>query len=151
MEYCRWLSEKTGKAYRLPTEAEWEWACRAGTDDRATIRPSSTTTPGTRRTPTTRPHQVGKKKPNAWGLHDMHGNVAEWCLDAYKKDFYSTLPRDKPFVLPFNPPTEKRYSDVVRGGSWNDRPPTNAAAPCGAVPTRPGSNATRNARKASGG
>ena len=120
MEYCRWLSEKTGKLYRLPTEAEWEWACRAGAtkddltkiDDIAWYEKNSNDSP----------HPVGKKKPNAWGLHDMYGNVAEWCLDAYKKDFYGTLPKDKPFVLPFNPPIDQRYGDVVRGGSWNDGP-----------------------------
>ena len=50
----------------------------------------------------------------------MRGNVAEWCLDAYQKDFYSTLPKDKPFVLPIKMPTEDRYPNVVRGGSWND-------------------------------
>jgi formylglycine-generating enzyme required for sulfatase activity len=118
MEYCRWLSAKTGKAYRLPTEAEWEWACRAGTktddmtklDEQAWYEKNSNDAP----------HPVGKKKPNAWGLHDIQGNVAEWCIDSYRKDFYSTFSKDKPFVLPFNPPTEHSYSDTARGGSWAD-------------------------------
>ncbi|HZZ77645.1 MAG TPA: formylglycine-generating enzyme family protein [Gemmataceae bacterium] len=118
MEFCRWLSKTTGKAYRLPTEAEWEWACRAGmkTEDLSKLGDEA----WYENNANDMPHEVGKKKPNAWGLFDMRGNVAEWCVDSYKKDFYATLPKDKPFVLPFNPPTEHRYSDVVRGGSWND-------------------------------
>lgn len=118
MEYCRWLSEKTGKLYRLPTEAEWEWACRAGTtsDDMDKLGEVA----WYEKNSNDMPHPVGKKKPNAWGLHDMFGNVAEWCIDSYKADFYKTLPLDKPFVMPFNPPTENRYPDVARGGSWND-------------------------------
>jgi formylglycine-generating enzyme required for sulfatase activity len=123
MEYCRWLSAKTGKLYRLPTEAEWEWACRAGTktayytgDDPDKLADHE----WTEKNANDSPHQVGKKKPNPWGLHDMHGNVAEWCIDSYKKDYYSTFSKDKPFVLPFNPPTENRYSYTARGGSWND-------------------------------
>jgi formylglycine-generating enzyme required for sulfatase activity len=122
MEYCRWLSEKTGKAYRLPTEAEWEWACRAGAagDDLSKLGDIA----WYEKNSDDSPHPVGKKKPNAWGLHDMYGNVAEWCLDSYKKDFYGTLAKDKISIMPFNPPTEDRYPDVVRGGSWND-PPEN--------------------------
>jgi formylglycine-generating enzyme required for sulfatase activity len=120
MEYCRWLSEKTGKVYRLPTEAEWEWACRAGaaSDDLSKLDEIS----WYEKNSNDSPHPVGKKKPNAWGLHDMYGNVAEWCLDSYKKDFYSTFPKDKISIMPFNPPSEDRYPDVVRGGSWNDGP-----------------------------
>jgi formylglycine-generating enzyme required for sulfatase activity len=125
MEYCRWLSAKTGKLYRLPTEAEWEWACRAGSstpyydgDDPAKLNEHA----WYEKNSNDSPHPVGKKKPNPWGLHDMHGNVAEWCLDSYRKDFYGTLSKDKASLLPFNPPTDKRYPDVVRGGSWADGP-----------------------------
>jgi formylglycine-generating enzyme required for sulfatase activity len=125
MEYCRWLSAKTGKLYRLPTEAEWEYAARAGTktaysfgDDASKLGEYAwyfDNADG-------KPQQVAKKKPNPWGLYDMHGNVAEWVLDHYDKNFYSTF---KPGVLALYPvllPTEKRYPHVVRGGSWDDDP-----------------------------
>src|SRR5437588_6075373 len=127
MEYCRWLSKKTGKIYRLPTEAEWEWACRAGTTtpysfgdeskigDYAWYKDNSDELP----------HKVGEKKPNPWGLYDIHGNVAEWCLDHYQKESYTTFPTDKLTIQPVLLPTEKRFSHVARGGSWND-----AAAEC---------------------
>ncbi len=128
MEYCHWLSTKTGKVYRLPTEAEWEYACRAGTTtaygfgndasqlaDHAWFFENSDD----------KPQPVGKKKPNAWGLHDMHGNVAEWCLDLYDKKFYSTLEPGKPAVVPLLLPTEKKYPHTARGGSWDDDPEDN--------------------------
>ncbi len=129
MEYCRWLSKKTGKTYRLPTEAEWEWAARAGTstayffgDDPKQLgeyawfkanSPDADHSDGTT-------HKVGTKKPNPWGLHDMYGNVAEWCIDHYKADFYADCAKEKLSIGPVLLPGPNRWSHVTRGGSWAD-------------------------------
>ena len=123
MEYCRWLSKKSGKTYRLPTEAEWEWAARAGTktayffgndpkklDDYAWFKDNAEEGP----------HPVGQKKPNSWGLYDILGNAAEWCLDHYEKDYYGKFPTDKLTPSPVLLPTEMRWSHIVRGGSYDD-------------------------------
>jgi len=126
MEYARWLSRKTGKVYRLPTEAEWEYACRAGAtnaysfgDDPATLGDyawSAGNSDG-------QPRPVGGKKPNAWGLFDMHGNAAEWVLDLHQKDAYKAR-AGKPALGPVVLPTEHTYPHVVRGGSWDHDAPT---------------------------
>jgi formylglycine-generating enzyme required for sulfatase activity len=125
MQYCRWLSLKTGKTYRLPTEAEWEWACRAGTttaysfgDDPSKLGEYAWFAANSE----DKPQPIGKKKPNPWGLHDMHGNVTEWCIDAYRKDFYTTFPRDKPTLQPVLKPSSDRFSHVTRGGAWDSEP-----------------------------
>ncbi|UNY98727.1 formylglycine-generating enzyme family protein [Zhouia spongiae] len=119
-KFCEWLSAKTGHFYRLPTEAEWEYACRAGSEteysfetaesigDHAWYKENSNGTY----------HKVGEKKPNAWGLYDMHGNVAELVLDGYQEDAYKKRKkknRENPVVFP-----ESEYPTVVRGGSWID-------------------------------
>ena len=125
LEYTRWLAAKTGKPYRLPTEAEWEYACRAGTttaysfgDEPEKLGDYAWYVENCQ----DKPQPVGKKKPNPWGLYDMHGNVAEWCIDHYEKDAYATFAKsgvaDRPVILP----TKKEYPYVARGGSWDDDP-----------------------------
>jgi formylglycine-generating enzyme required for sulfatase activity len=122
MEYTRWLSAKTGKTYRLPTEAEWEYACRAGTKSAYFWgdKPDKFEDYAWYVENAEKPMPVGKKKANPWGLFDIHGNVAEWCLDHYVADAYKQYASDKPTVGPVILPDAKEYSYVARGGSWND-------------------------------
>ena len=122
--YCRWLSEKTGKTYRLPTEAEWEYAARAGTAtpwsfgaDPAKSAEYAWSTENS----DAKPHPVGRKRPNPWGLYDIHGNVAEWCIDQYLPARYQMLNIKKIALGPVLIPGENRYPHVVRGGSWDDK------------------------------
>ncbi|MGA2257465.1 MAG: formylglycine-generating enzyme family protein [Thermoguttaceae bacterium] len=119
--YCRWLSAKTGRYYRLPTEAEWEYACRAGKStaysfgsDPAKLGEYAWFTENS----DDKYHRVATKKPNPWGLYDMHGNVSEWVIDQYVADFYGKTAGK----LANNPlaPSTKEFGRVVRGGSWDD-------------------------------
>ena len=109
--FCKKLSQKLGQRVQLPTEAQWEYACRAGTtgsyagnlDEMAWYISNSDLTT----------HAVGQKKPNAWGLYDMHGNVWEWCSDYYDSTYYSRSPKSDPENTTASP-----YR-VSRGGSFN--------------------------------
>ena len=121
VEFCKKLSElpdekKAGRVYRLPTEAEWEYACRAGSktaysfDDEEGLLPEYGwfSSNSSRRT-----HTVGLLEPNAWGLHDMHGNVWEWC-----SDWYEEYPKGA--VSDPTGPKEGSFR-VLRGGCWDDQ------------------------------
>jgi formylglycine-generating enzyme required for sulfatase activity len=125
LAYCVWLSEQTGQSYRLPTEAEWEYACRAGTTtpfyfgdtlntDQANYDGNTTYGAGRKGQYRKQTTPVGQFPANAWGLYDMHGNVYEWTGSDYDEDYSGA---------------EQRYVDasessarVVRGGSWNSYP-----------------------------
>ncbi len=124
-QYTKWISGITGHFYRLPSEAEWEYACRAGSttayhfgddpddlDDYAWYYDNSDD----------EPHEVGGKKPNPWGLHDIHGNVAEWVIDQMLEDGYEkfegkSLKAADAIVWP-----TQLVQRVVKGGSWEDDP-----------------------------
>jgi formylglycine-generating enzyme required for sulfatase activity len=121
-KYCQWLSAQTGQFYRLPTEAEWEYACRAGT----TTAYSFGDDPGQLgeyawyyKNAGEKYQKVGQKKPNPWGLFDMHGNVMEWTADQYEPDYFKRIQKNP--VDPFLKP-EQLYPRTVRGGGWDDDP-----------------------------
>ena len=122
-KYAQWLSAKTGHFYRLPTEAEWEYACRAGSDE-PYGKSISEETLGEYAWYTANSEgkyqKVGTKRPNAWGLYDMLGNVMEWTLDQYVPDAYAKR-GGKVTESPWEKAT-KPYPHAVRGGSWNDPP-----------------------------
>jgi formylglycine-generating enzyme required for sulfatase activity len=130
-QFTKWLSGVTGSDYRLPSEAEWEYAARAGSttahsfgDDAGEIQDYAWTEDNS----DFATHPVGTKKPNAWGLHDMHGNVGELTLDEYAPDTYSKLapgPVDAEKAVRW--PT-KIFPRVVRGGSWYEAAPAARSA-----------------------
>ena len=111
-EFCKKLSQKLGQQVKLPTEAQWEYACRAGTtgdyagtlDEMAWYGDNSDSTT----------HAVGQKKPNQWGLYDMHGNVWEWCSDNYDYEYYAKSPTSDPEN------TTTSSCRVNRGGGWGN-------------------------------
>lgn len=134
--FCAWLSKKEGRTYRLPTEAEWEYACRAGTrtrfntgDKEDDLKVAGNIADASLQAkwkdcfwamnwddsyPFTAP--VGRFRANAFGLHDMHGNVWEWCSDWYAEDYYSKSPKQDPG----GPASGKQR--VARGGAWSTQP-----------------------------
>jgi formylglycine-generating enzyme required for sulfatase activity len=111
--YCRWLYIKTGIFYRLPTEAEWEYACKAGTD---AVNPKVLTDLAIYKSNSDNKFQpVKTKQANAWGLYDMLGNLSEWTLDQYDPLYYQKIAGKDPATAPMS-----RHPKTVRGGSYLD-------------------------------
>jgi formylglycine-generating enzyme required for sulfatase activity len=138
LEYCRQLSalpeeRKTQRKYRLPTEAEWEYACRAGTttvfhfgnslsSKEANFKGTFPFGKAAKDVFLQKTVKVGSYAPNAWGLYDMHGNVAEWCSDWYDPEYYKTSPKENP-KGPAKGVLDTNYNSffyVIRGGCWMD-------------------------------
>jgi formylglycine-generating enzyme required for sulfatase activity len=121
-KYCQWLSAQTGHFYRLPTEAEWEYAARAGTktayffgDDAKDLKDYAWFFENA---PNFQYAKIGLKKPNPWGLHDIYGNVCEWTLDQYAEDSFSKLGADGRAYAK----STKPYPHIARGGHYDDDP-----------------------------
>jgi formylglycine-generating enzyme required for sulfatase activity len=119
--FCQKLSEKTGKKYRLPSEAEWEYACRAGTqtryyfgDDEKLLGEYAWYSENSG----SKTHPVGQKKPNNWGLFDMSGNVWEWCQDGWHNN-YENSPKNG---TAWNDNHSQTRNRVIRGGAWSNSP-----------------------------
>jgi formylglycine-generating enzyme required for sulfatase activity len=134
MMYCEWLRKKTGRLYRLPTEAEWEYAARAGKGDTAYFFGNdpkqlkdyawfgeNSVDPDFPDKPKGCTHKVGTRKANPFGLHDLYGNVWEWTLDQYDEKTYERRAKNPLNIRPVNVPTADKWSHVVRGGSWADK------------------------------
>ncbi len=119
LRYCQWLYQKTGTFYRLPTEAEWEYACKAGSKNdlpNGYAADDLDSAGWFYENSFEKYHPVRKKAPNAWGLYDMLGNVAEWTLDDYRSDYWTEVAAtpDNPWMVP-----TKKHSRTVRGGSYD--------------------------------
>lgn len=114
MMYCKWLYSKTGFFYRLPTEAEWEYACKANnssSDDPNTLLEKAFF----KSNADAKYHHIKGKKPNAWGLYDMLGNLSEWTIDQYTADYYQKISIKDPTTTPGS-----KYPRTMRGGSYLD-------------------------------
>ena len=123
LKYCQWLYQKTGRFYRLPTEAEWEYACRAGTSTRFYFGEDDSKLGEHAwyyENSDDKYHQVGQKQPNPWGLFDMLGNVAEWTSDDSRDDYYELIAKENqnPWMIP-----TKKHSRTVKGGSYIEDDP----------------------------
>jgi formylglycine-generating enzyme required for sulfatase activity len=117
VEFAKRLSEKTGYTFRLPTESEWEYACRSGgRPERYCGGDKLDAVAWYNDNSGDRTHPVGQKRSNGLGIYDMSGNVEEWCQDWYDKDYYGRSPRDNP-----DGPSSGTYR-ILRGGSWSDFP-----------------------------
>lgn len=127
MRFLKKLSDKTGLKFRLPTEAEWEYACRAGTttafntgttidSDVANYDATAPYADGIIGKELKRTNKAGSYPANAFGLYDMHGNVWEWCSDIYDKNYYKITPLNDP-----TGPAEQEGDRVIRGGAWNEK------------------------------
>lgn len=114
-KFCQWLSAQTGHFYRLPTEAEWEYACRAGTSTAYSFGDNPADLSKYAVVDAVQYAKVGSLKPNPWGLHDMHGNVLEWVLDQYTP--YTEAATNTPWVK-----ATQLYPRIARGGSFYDYP-----------------------------
>jgi hypothetical protein len=115
VEFCTWLSKQEGKNYRLPTDAEWEYSCRAGSKGRWSFGDNESEFLNYARiVSNSQGHTwpVAGLKENAWGLHDMHGSAWEWCQDMYDGNYYTTSPPKDP------PGPGAGVERVVRGGGW---------------------------------
>jgi formylglycine-generating enzyme required for sulfatase activity len=115
VDFCKWLSDREGVSYRLPSEAEWEYACRAGTTGPWSCQEADLSAFAVTSRPWREgPSPIGQRRPNPWGLYDMHGNAWEWCQDYYSTTFYSTAPSTDPVC---SEPVEGTQR-VMRGGGY---------------------------------
>ncbi|WP_212000823.1 SUMF1/EgtB/PvdO family nonheme iron enzyme [Chitinophaga sp. HK235] len=124
--YCKWLYAKTGVFYRLPTAAEWEYACRAGAKtaypfgaDESQLKKYA----WFKENSGEKYHKVAQLQPNAWGLYDMLGNVAEWTLDQYDESGVANAIATDPWTMP-----TAKMSRVIKGGNYNDAAPALRSA-----------------------
>jgi formylglycine-generating enzyme required for sulfatase activity len=123
VQFCQRLSARDGRRYRLPTEAEWEWSCRAGKttqysfgDDEKQLGGYAWYDGNSRYKSEQHAHAVGQKRGNPFGLYDMHGNVWEWCSDWYDDEYYAASPEQDPAG------PSSGSSRVLRGGGWRYGP-----------------------------